>query len=94
MLDLANVYTIGDLRGRPQVWVAVQFYTDYSITYSEGAYLDNLLVRKCTSGSCPAQTMEEIGPDARLIDIPFALTADDPDRAPTYEGQPPKAANN
>ena len=94
VLDLANVYTIGDLRGRPQVWVAVQFYTDYSITYSEGAYLDNLLVRKCTSGSCPTQTMEEIGPDARLIDIPFALTADDPDRAPTYEGRPPKAANN
>ena len=93
-LDLANVYSIGDLRGRPQVWVAVVFYTDSSVTYAEGAYVDNALVRKCTSGTCTSQGMEEISPASQLIDVPFATTRDDPDKAPTYEGRPLKPASN
>ena len=74
--------------------MAVVFYTDSSVTYAEGAYVDNALVRKCTSGTCTSQGMEEISPASQLIDVPFATTRDDPDKAPTYEGRPLKPASN
>ena len=50
-LDLSNVYSLGSLIGQPNVWVAVRFQSDVSNTYPEGAYVDGLLLRKCTS-SC------------------------------------------
>jgi len=50
--DLTNVYTLGNLLGRPQVWIAFRFYSDSSITLPEGAYVDNIVLRKCTSGAC------------------------------------------
>ncbi len=93
-LDLANVYSIGDLRGRPQVWVALLFYTDYSITYAEGAYVDNVLVRKCNVANCNALGAESLSPEAQLIEVPFATSLDNPDKAPTYEGRPPKTESH
>ena len=51
-LDLANVYGLGSLLGHSQVWVAIEFYTDYSVTYSEGAYVDNVVLRKCIRPTC------------------------------------------
>jgi hypothetical protein len=54
VLDLANVYTLGNLLGQSNVWIAVIFNTDSSVTYTEGGYVDNVLLRKCPSGgSCP-----------------------------------------
>lgn len=50
-LDLTNVPTLGNLLGRSQVWIALVFDTDSSVTYSEGAYVDNVLLRKCI-GTC------------------------------------------
>jgi predicted outer membrane repeat protein len=44
--DLANVYTLGNLIGQPQVWIALVFVSDSATTYSEGAYVDNILLRK------------------------------------------------
>ena len=44
--DLTNVYTLGDLTGRPQVWIALIFGSDGADTRPHGAYADNLLLRK------------------------------------------------
>jgi hypothetical protein len=51
-IDLSNVYTIGNLLGNSNVWVALEFYSDSTINYAEGAYADNIILRKCTAASC------------------------------------------
>jgi subtilisin family serine protease len=47
--DLKRVYTLGDLRGEPDVWIALVFSSDSSITY-EGAYVDDVVLEKITGG--------------------------------------------
>jgi hypothetical protein len=46
--DLTDVYTLGNLMGQSQVWIAFMFASDSSITYPEGAYVDNIVLRKLT----------------------------------------------
>jgi len=53
--DLTNVYTLGDLRGQPAVWIAFVFTSDPSLTYAEGAYVDDIVLRKVT-GQSPTPT--------------------------------------
>ena len=55
-LDLSNVYSLGDLRGQPNVWVAIVFISDSITNLPEGAYVDNILVRKCVGGGCASTT--------------------------------------
>jgi hypothetical protein len=43
--DLTDVYTLGDLTGENQVWVAFIFESDVSNTY-EGAYIDQINIDK------------------------------------------------
>lgn len=57
-LDLSNVYMLGSLLGESQVWIAIVFNTDYSVTYSEGAYVDNVVLRKCIQPTC-SETVQE-----------------------------------
>jgi hypothetical protein len=64
-LDLARG-DAGNLLGQPNVWVAVYFESDGSITLPEGAYVDDLLLRKCTTGNCPAQQNPTLNGSARL----------------------------
>ena len=45
-LDLHDVYTLGSVLGKPNVWIAVVFQSDLSNTYPEGAYVDDLLLPK------------------------------------------------
>ncbi|MGC8873831.1 MAG: M6 family metalloprotease domain-containing protein [Chloroflexia bacterium] len=52
-LDLTNVPTLGNLLGQPQVWVALVFTSDYSVHYTEGAYVDNVLLRKWVGLGAP-----------------------------------------
>jgi hypothetical protein len=52
VLDLTNVTDLGDLTGQPNVWVAFYFFSDGSLEYVEGAFVDAVLLRKCTSVSC------------------------------------------
>jgi len=52
VLNLANVPNLGNLLGRSSVWVAFIFISDSSVTYSEGAYVDNVVLRKCMYASC------------------------------------------
>lgn len=42
-LDLTNVFTLGDLTGQPQVWVAFYFKSDASDT-AAGAFIDDVSV--------------------------------------------------
>jgi len=46
IFDLTAVPTLGDLTGEAQVWVLIAFQSDYEIHYSEGAYVDDIEVRK------------------------------------------------
>ena len=51
-LDLASVPSLGDLRGYSQVWVAIIFRTNSTVNYTEGAYVDNVVLRKCMAPTC------------------------------------------
>ncbi len=54
VMDFSNVYGLGNLLGQPNVWIRFRFLSDASINNPEGAYLDNILLRKCPIASCPA----------------------------------------
>lgn len=43
--DLSDVYEIGDLRGKPQVWIMFVLQSDYSET-DTGVFLDDVVIRK------------------------------------------------
>jgi hypothetical protein len=57
--DLTNVYTLGNLTGSSTIWIAFVFSSDDSITYPEGAYVDNVVLRKLASSAMeqPAQSV-------------------------------------
>jgi hypothetical protein len=58
--DLANVYTLGNLCGQSQVWIAFKFHSDSSIT-DEGSYLDDITLQKQIGGALPH--IDSINPD-------------------------------
>jgi bacillopeptidase F (M6 metalloprotease family) len=73
--DLSNVYRIGNLLGRPQVWITLWFSSDSSVTCAEGVYVDNLALRVCPAGvSCPATSSVPAEVDDTLTEFPFAMT--------------------
>jgi len=72
VLDLSNVYTLGDLRGQPNVWVALVFSSNGSVNYPEGGYVDNIVLRKCTAASCPAGA-STASDDAQTVDFPAKI---------------------
>jgi hypothetical protein len=41
-----------DMRGQSQVWVALNFVTDLSVNFPGGAYVDDIVIRKCAKGIC------------------------------------------
>ena len=53
-LDLSQVPTLGNLLGQPRVWIGFRFRSDGSNNYAGGAYVDDVVVRKCTAASCTA----------------------------------------
>jgi C1A family cysteine protease len=53
-VDLSSAPLLGSLLGRSKVWVALGFDSDESCRLPEGAYVDNVLVSKCTAPSCAA----------------------------------------
>lgn len=63
-LDLSNVYSLGDLRGQKNVWILLYFLSDTDTTYSYGALVDNILLRKCTSAQgCASSSLVTSLPD-------------------------------
>jgi serine protease len=51
-LDLSSVESLGNLLGQPSVWVAVLFSSNETVHKAVGAYVDNIVLRKCTSATC------------------------------------------
>ena len=73
-LDLSNVYRLGNLMGRPQVWVSLFFVSDASVNKPEGVYVDNVELRLCPVGaSCPATSSMSLA-SAELIEFPIEET--------------------
>jgi hypothetical protein len=74
-LDLADVYSLGDLTGEPQVWIAFAFQSDFSINYPEGAHVDEILLRKYvgTLSSFPQQSMPAVPAGVRRVPARFSL---------------------
>jgi hypothetical protein len=56
-LDLTDVYTLGNLIGQSQVWIAFIFSSDESVQY-EGVYLDDIVIRKYTGVQQPCIRVE------------------------------------
>lgn len=46
LFDFADVYVLGSLLGEPEVWVAFVWASDGEMTYPEGAYVDDVWLRK------------------------------------------------
>lgn len=56
--DLSNVPILGDLRGEPQVWVALILRSDESET-DLGVFLDNVVIRKQKGGGGAAVSLPQ-----------------------------------
>jgi len=65
--------------GQPQVWIGFQFFSDGSITYSNGAFIDSVVVRKCVSHPCissmnlnqPEENVAVWRTAERILGIPY-----------------------
>lgn len=60
--DLTDVYTLGDLTGEPEVWLAFIFGSDGADTRAHGAYVDDVLVRKNTGAAASDQRAQSSVP--------------------------------
>jgi len=61
-LDLTDVEELGDLTGKPQVWIAFVFDADWGTNRPEGAYVDNIVLRKSATGSAGSGAMSPSSP--------------------------------
>ena len=73
MLDLSNVYELGSLMGQPRVWVALLFSSEVG-NRPEGAYVDNVVLRKCMQLSCAGLSYMQIDTAReRTVDVPVRI---------------------
>jgi hypothetical protein len=87
-LDLAAVPDLGNLLGQAQVWIAFRFTSDSSITFPEGAQVDDVLIRAAVPAvnqppqvTVTAPTGGETWPAGAQRTITY--TATDPDSGPS-----------
>jgi hypothetical protein len=73
-LDLSSVPTLGNLLGKTSVWLAVAFSSDDLIHYPEGAYVDNIVLRKCTVAHCEAVGASPGSPGTQRLGEPASMT--------------------
>ena len=65
--DLTDVYILGDLTSQPEVWIAFVFDSDFALTEAEGAYVDDIVLRKVTGEpTTPTPTSTPDGPPSSL----------------------------
>jgi len=75
VLDLKSVYTLGDLMGQPNVWIMLDFFSDESVTYAEGGYVDNLVLRKCTAPTCSETSSAAFeSSNGQVVEFPRVMT--------------------
>jgi len=78
-LDFSNVTDFGNMLGEDQVWVGIWFHSDSSGVLTVGAYVDDILVRKCVGGGCPVSASRISGPDSyELKTFPAVKSLDQP----------------
>jgi hypothetical protein len=79
VLDLTSVTGLGDLTGQPVVWIALIFQSDEGLVLSEGAHVDDILLRKCTTGGCTLASPDLPGAPANsLTSVPAVATIEAP----------------
>jgi len=66
MLDLSAVGGEQNMLNQPRVWVALYFVSDEATNEAEGAYVDDVVLRKCTAPSCPSSNRAEDRPAGKL----------------------------
>lgn len=49
VFSLKDLPRLGNVLGRPQVWIALEFESDFDTNFPEGAYVDDILLRKFVS---------------------------------------------
>jgi predicted secreted protein len=72
VLDLANVPTLGDLRGEANVWIALIFQSDFMVTEPVGAYVDDIVLRKQV-GMSASLPRERVAPDPAGLGVEPAM---------------------
>lgn len=50
---ITRTLNLSSYLGQSNVWIALNFYSDASDVLAEGGYVDNIVLRKCTSTGCP-----------------------------------------
>jgi hypothetical protein len=65
--DLTDVGSLGDLTGQTQVWVGFMFYSNSSVNYANGAFIDDIVLRECDS-NCTTGLVGS-GNYPRLVDV-------------------------
>jgi len=74
-IDLASAPHLGPLLGRPKVWIALGFDSDESYRLPEGAYVDDIILRKCLGSYCAPVSHAQATPDSRQpVFVPMAAT--------------------
>jgi hypothetical protein len=71
-LNLANAPVFGNLTGRQRVWVAVVFLSDGTVTFPEGAYVDDIELRRCAATRCADAVQPAAA--ATLVEYPMTLS--------------------
>jgi hypothetical protein len=62
------------LLGEPNVWVALTFTSDDSNNLPNGAFVDDVMVRKCDQASCPGLMAAGPAPAApEAVDTPVYM---------------------
>ena len=74
ILDLSSVPYLGDVLGEENVWVGFRFVSDATQQYPEGAYVDDIVLRKCTTGNCTDSTGMSIENSPTLVTVPMQKT--------------------
>ena len=59
---------------QPVVWVALEFYSDRMINYAEGGCVDEILLRKCTSGACSGSPAVPAPINGLLLEVASNIT--------------------
>ncbi|MBC8447352.1 MAG: hypothetical protein H8D78_06345 [Chloroflexi bacterium] len=71
-LDLTDAPGLGDLTGRPRVWIALIFSSNSSTHFAEGVHVDNIVLRKYVPGTGataaePSARQPVAGPDTLIV---------------------------
>lgn len=77
-LDLTDVYNQGSLMGQPNVWVGLIFISDFTVSEPEGAYVDNIVLRKFVPGASglfpQSRDIQDTDRNASVLEVPVRLT--------------------